>query len=152
MHKRNDITLCPFCYRSYDTHIEWVEHFENNHPIWQFIDKYLPINTPNHKGIILKEMQEKTTRQRIEELLRERPSIGPSGIRDALSDHQISIELNEIIEQVEEINESTDEKVLVAPPECKQCGFDDYDDLANIPSKCPECKSEWIKEPQFTIQ
>lgn len=48
--------------------------------------------------------------------------------------------------------ESGDEQLLVAPPECRNCGFSDFDDPANRPSRCPECKSEAIEEPTFTIR
>jgi len=47
--------------------------------------------------------------------------------------------------------EATDEQLLVAPPECRDCGFDDFDDPANRPSRCPECKSESVEEPSFTV-
>lgn len=96
-------------------------------------------------------MSGKTTRQRIEDILRERPEIRPSDIRNALSNYKISLELNEIITEIEEIHKSIDEDVLVEPPRCKDCGYDDYDNLANIPSSCPDCNSEWIREPRFTI-
>ena len=46
----------------------------------------------------------------------------------------------------------TDEQLLVAPPECRDCGFDRFDDPANRPSRCPECKSESIKDPEFRIE
>lgn len=97
-------------------------------------------------------MEQKTTRQRIEELLRERPSIGPSGLRDALSDYKISLTPDEIIEEVKELHKSLDEPIHVQPARCKGCKYDDFDNLINIPSSCPECNSEWIKEPQFSIE
>jgi len=40
---------------------------------------------------------------------------------------------------------------LVAPPECRNCGFSGYDDPINYPSRCPECRSESIEEAVFTI-
>lgn len=40
---------------------------------------------------------------------------------------------------------------LVRPPTCRNCGFDDFEDLLNYPSRCPECKSEGIREPAFRI-
>lgn len=48
--------------------------------------------------------------------------------------------------------EPTDERLLVAPPTCRECGFDEFDDPANVPSRCPECKHEGIDEPEFTIE
>jgi predicted Zn-ribbon and HTH transcriptional regulator len=48
--------------------------------------------------------------------------------------------------------DNTDEQLLAAPPECRDCGFTDFDDLANRPSRCPECKSESIAEPSFKVE
>lgn len=42
--------------------------------------------------------------------------------------------------------------LLVRPPECRSCGFNGFDELVNIPSQCPECQSEWIREPSFMIE
>ena len=47
---------------------------------------------------------------------------------------------------------SGDERLLVAPPACRDCGFTDFDDLVNRPSRCPECRSEAIDEPAFRIE
>ncbi len=41
---------------------------------------------------------------------------------------------------------------LVAPPECTNCGFSNYDDPVNYPSRCPECRSESIAEAVFKIE
>jgi len=41
---------------------------------------------------------------------------------------------------------------LVAPPECSNCGFHNYDDPVNYPSRCPECRSESIEEAVFKIE
>lgn len=40
----------------------------------------------------------------------------------------------------------TDEQVFVAPPTCSQCGFDEFDNLVNLPSRCPDCHSESIED------
>ena len=44
-----------------------------------------------------------------------------------------------------------DTEFLVAPPECSNCGFSNYDDPVNYPSRCPECRSESIDEAVFKI-
>lgn len=56
------------------------------------------------------------------------------------------------VEHIARSLEETDEELLVAPPECRDCGFDDFDDLVNRPSRCPECKSEDVAEPAYTIE
>jgi len=90
----------------------------------------------------------RTTRQRIADQLRD----------DALAAGAIArefeIQTSDALDHVEHIArslDSTDEQLLVAPPTCEQCGFDDFDDLVNRPSRCPECKSETITEPAYRI-
>jgi hypothetical protein len=39
----------------------------------------------------------------------------------------------------------------VAPPECAHCGFADFDDPVNHPSRCPDCRSENLTEAVFKI-
>ena len=48
--------------------------------------------------------------------------------------------------------DAADEEFLVAPPECRACGFDGFDDPLNEPSRCPECRSERIAPPMFVIE
>lgn len=45
----------------------------------------------------------------------------------------------------------SDEQFLVAPPACRDCGFDRFDDRLSEPSRCPDCRSESIEPPVFTI-
>ena len=45
-----------------------------------------------------------------------------------------------------------DEQFLVAPPTCRECGFDGFDDPLNRPSRCPDCRSERVDEPTFVIE
>lgn len=90
-----------------------------------------------------------TTRQRIVDRLREEPMAagaiaGEFEIRtDAALDH---------VEHIAQSLEPTDETLLVAPPECEECGFDEFDHLINRPGRCPECKSESVAEPAFTVE
>ncbi|MFB6087354.1 MAG: transcriptional regulator [Haloarculaceae archaeon] len=90
----------------------------------------------------------RTTRQRIADRLREEPMAASALGRD------FEIRTADALSHVEHIAQSldgTDEELLVAPPECEECGFTDFDDLVNRPSRCPECKSEAVVEPSFTI-
>lgn len=96
---------------------------------------------------------EMTTRQRIAKILRSRPGTRPTALSDALSDYGIEMSPEEIVREIPEVHDSLDdERVLVAPPECRDCGFDDFDNPANIPSQCPDCRGEWIEEPEFKIE
>ena len=92
-----------------------------------------------------------TTRQRIADRLRE----GPATASDL--GETLSLPTPVVYDHVEHVSRSVDagdadEAFLVAPPECRDCGFDGFDDPINEPSRCPECKSERIEEPAFVIR
>jgi predicted Zn-ribbon and HTH transcriptional regulator len=92
---------------------------------------------------------ERTTRQRIAGILREEPA------EAGRLANEFGVTARAALSHVEHIAESldgTDEELLVSPPECRDCGFTDFDDLLNRPSRCPECKSESVAEPAFTIR
>jgi len=89
-----------------------------------------------------------TTRQRIADRLRAEP-MAAAGLARAFD-----IPASDAIDHVTHISQSlepTDETLLVAPPECEDCGFTDFDDLINRPGRCPDCKSEAVTDPTFTI-
>lgn len=92
---------------------------------------------------------ERTTRERITAFLREKPAT--PGVIAA----EFEITTAAVLSHVEHIAKSldaTDEQLLVAPPECQDCGFSDFDDLINRPSRCPACKGEPVAEPTFTVR
>jgi predicted Zn-ribbon and HTH transcriptional regulator len=92
---------------------------------------------------------ERTTRQRIAHFLRH-DSAEPSTLAA-----EFEITTPAALSHVEHIAESlerTEEELLVAPPECQDCGFSEFDNLINRPSRCPECKSENVSDPLFTIE
>ncbi|MFB6149825.1 MAG: transcriptional regulator [Halobacteriales archaeon] len=90
-----------------------------------------------------------TTRQRIRQLLETEPYTAK----------ELAVELEtepttvlDHIEHVARSLEQTDVELLVAPPTCRECGFDGFDDPVNHPSRCPECRNERIEPPTFTIR
>lgn len=90
-----------------------------------------------------------TTRERIAEYLR-----GETAAAGVLA-NEFSITADAALSHVEHIAQSleeSDEQLLVAPPECRDCGFSGFDNRANRPSRCPECRSEAIEEPLFRIE
>jgi predicted Zn-ribbon and HTH transcriptional regulator len=94
---------------------------------------------------------EATTRQRMADRLREDPAT-PSSLAT-----EFDVTAGAALSHVEHISRSVegrddDEELLVAPPECVECGFSDFDDLLNRPSRCPACKHEGIEEPAFVIE
>ena len=90
----------------------------------------------------------RTTRERMADRLREEPLTASALAREF--DQRTSTALTHV-EHIAQSVEHTDEELLVAPPACRDCGFDRFDDLVNRPSRCPECKSEAIEEPAFQI-
>lgn len=92
---------------------------------------------------------DETTRQRLAAALREEAAT-PSelAVRFDLTPQAVVGH----VEHVARSLEGTGERLLVAPPECRDCGFDGFDDPANLPSRCPSCKSESVAEPTFTVR
>ena len=91
---------------------------------------------------------ERTTRQRITDRLREDP------LQAGAIANEFDITTSEALSHVEHISkslESTADQLLVAPPECRECGFSEFDDLINRPSRCPDCKAESVEEPMFRV-
>ncbi|GGN86280.1 transcriptional regulator [Halomicroarcula sp. F13] len=90
----------------------------------------------------------RTTRQRIADRLRDEAMA--AGTIANTFEIQTSTALTHV-EHIAKSLDATDEQLLVAPPECERCGFTDFDDLTNRPSRCPECKSESVAEPAYRI-
>jgi hypothetical protein len=89
-----------------------------------------------------------TTRERIADALREGPATA-SGLATRLG-----VPTSVVYDHLEHVARSLsggDEQFLVAPPECCDCGFSDFDDPVNDPSRCPNCRSENVGEPTFKI-
>jgi transcriptional regulator len=92
---------------------------------------------------------DETTRKRLAESLRAEPAT-PSTLAS-----QFDLTTNAVLGHLEHVSQSVDgadEEFLVAPPACRDCGFDGFDDLLNLPSRCPDCKSEAVDEPMYTIE
>ena len=94
-------------------------------------------------------MEESTTRQRIADALREGPAT-PRQLSETLGVPTTTV--YEHVRHVAQSLENEDERFLVAPPACRECGFDGFDDPLNDPSRCPECKCERIAEPRFVVE
>lgn len=94
------------------------------------------------------ETTSRTTRQRITDALRE--SEATASELAARVDVPVPVVYDHVSHVAQSLS-ATDEELLVAPPTCRRCGFDGFDDPANQPSRCPECRSEDVAEPVFTI-
>lgn len=91
----------------------------------------------------------RTTRQRITDRLRDSPARASE-----LAD-EFEVTTQSALSHVQHVARTlskTDEQLLVAPPTCRDCGFDDFDDVVNRPSRCPQCKSEDVEEPTFVVE
>jgi predicted Zn-ribbon and HTH transcriptional regulator len=94
-------------------------------------------------------MTEDTTRQRIADELR----ADPATASDLSS--RVGVPASTVYDHLRHVARSlddADEQFLVAPPECKNCGFSAFDDPVNYPSRCPECRNEGIEEAVFKIE
>jgi len=90
-----------------------------------------------------------TTRERIADHLRRTPAT-PSALAE-----EFEVTTSTAVDHVRHVARSLehdDEEVLVRPPECRDCRFDGFDDRLNVPTRCPECKSEDVAEPAFAIE
>lgn len=90
-----------------------------------------------------------TTRRRLASRVRETPATPSELAREF--DLTTAVVLSHL-EHVARSLDATNERVLVAPPTCRACAFDDFDDPLNVPSRCPSCKHEGIDEPTVTIE
>ncbi|MFB6177340.1 MAG: transcriptional regulator [Halobaculum sp.] len=90
-------------------------------------------------------MPDRTTRERIADVLR----AGTATAEDIAI--ELEIPESQVYGHVEHVAKSVgdDEQLLAAPPECRDCGFDDP---VNAPSRCPECYSENLARAQFRIE
>lgn len=94
---------------------------------------------------------DETTRQRLADALRTEPATpNELATRFDLTPQAVLGHLEHVSRSVD--GNDADEQFLVAPPTCRDCGFDDFDELLNLPSRCPSCKSESVSEPTFTIE
>jgi predicted Zn-ribbon and HTH transcriptional regulator len=93
-------------------------------------------------------MPDRTTRERIADHLREETATAEELAR------VVEIPERQVYDHVEHVAKSVadDEQLLAAPPECRDCGFDGFDDPVNAPSRCPECYSENLTRAQFRIE
>ncbi|AAG18946.1 transcriptional regulator [Halobacterium salinarum] len=94
-------------------------------------------------------MDDRTTRERVRAALREQPAT-PSEVAAAFEVARGTALTH--VRHIAESLDSADEELLVRPPACRDCGFEDFDDPVNVPSRCPECKSESIAEPAFVVE
>jgi predicted Zn-ribbon and HTH transcriptional regulator len=92
---------------------------------------------------------EQTTRERIASHLRETTASASALATEFVVTTNVAID--HVRHVAQSISADDDEQLLVAPPECRDCGFSEFDDPANRPSRCPECKSEAVDEPEFRI-
>ncbi|MEF8776665.1 MAG: transcriptional regulator [Haloarculaceae archaeon] len=91
----------------------------------------------------------RTTRERIADRLSDE-ALSPADIAREF-DVRAETALDHVDHLARSLAESEDE-LMVAPPECRECGFDGFDRLVNRPSRCPECKSEDVRDPVFTVE
>ncbi len=95
------------------------------------------------------ELQEKTLRQRMADVLRDGPytSLQLSRLLHASE--------KEVISNLPHVAKSTAQhgKFVLTPPQCQDCGFAfTRRTRFTIPSKCPRCRGERIRPPEFLVK
>ncbi|MFO7835825.1 MAG: transcriptional regulator [Candidatus Thorarchaeota archaeon] len=93
-----------------------------------------------------------TRRQRIAGLLEEIDQpLTASDIRDILELESLS-RIYEDLTHIAKSVQNEGKELLMRPASCSDCGFVFRSRRRpDTPSKCPECNSEWIRMPAYTI-
>lgn len=60
-------------------------------------------------------------------------------------------EVGDHLEHLERSLAASGERLVIEPPACIACGFT-FEAKASRPSRCPRCKSERIRPPEFSIE
>jgi predicted Zn-ribbon and HTH transcriptional regulator len=92
---------------------------------------------------------DRTTRQRLADQLRREPAT--AGQLAAALDLPESTIYDHLDHVAASVGGDDDEQFLVAPPTCRDCGFDRFDDPVNDPSQCPDCRSRNLAPARFQI-
>lgn len=61
-------------------------------------------------------------------------------------------DLAEDLEHVRRSLKHTSDAMVVAPARCRKCDFEFDTGKLRKPSKCPQCHSTWLTEPQVSIR
>jgi predicted Zn-ribbon and HTH transcriptional regulator len=87
-----------------------------------------------------------TTRERLAAVIRDSPATPSDLSREVGTPESVVYDhLRHVAQSLE------DEQLLVAPPTCRACGFDGFDDPLGRPSRCPVWRSERLTEPRIRI-
>ena len=95
-------------------------------------------------------MTDSTRRERLAETLGAEPATASELAAEL--ETPVSTVYQDLKHVARSIRYDEDREFLVAPPECTNCGFSNYDDPVNYPSRCPECRGESIEEAVFKIE
>ncbi|WP_022850216.1 transcriptional regulator [Limisalsivibrio acetivorans] len=58
-----------------------------------------------------------------------------------------------IFSELEHVRKTVGKAFAIIQPECRKCGFIfSREKHLKKPSKCPECRSTWITDPEFYIK
>jgi len=95
-------------------------------------------------------MTDSTRRERLAETLVDRPATASELAAEL--DTPAATVYQDLKHVARSVRYDDAREFLVAPPECANCGFSNYDDPVNYPSRCPECRGESIEEAVFKIE
>jgi len=86
-----------------------------------------------------------TVRQDIADYIKNNPATAKD-ISKAVSQME-----KDVYHHLEHIAKSYGKDFRVILPECRKCGFV-FNKKIGKPSKCPECNSTWISEPEYYLK
>lgn len=95
-------------------------------------------------------MTDSTRRERLAETLGAEPATASELAAEL--DTPVSTVYQDLKHVARSVRYDDEREFLVAPPECANCGFSNYDDPVNYPSRCPDCRGESIEEAVFKIE
>ncbi len=87
-------------------------------------------------------------RKQLIELLRQQPR----SVRSIAELEQLPV--REVIADIEHLAKSlrhTELRLQVEPARCRKCGFTFHARKYSKPSKCPRCRSNWIRDPTLQV-
>ena len=84
-------------------------------------------------------------------LLEQENPISAEEIATLIDEKNIKL-IYEDLEHITKSAKSMHYKMVVEPPVCNKCGYVFKKTLNKKPSKCPKCKSEWIKPPRYLLR
>lgn len=78
---------------------------------------------------------------------------GPASVRELAREFEVPISrVREDLDHVRRSLKHSGERLVVDPARCRQCGFTFTKAKSSRPSRCPQCKSTWLSDPEVRVE